>query len=263
MKNKSSTFLLILSIIILFFAIVGIIVTPFVINGITKCEPLKKADILAYCGTAISVVSSVFLSCIAVNISIKANEVSDRMLKIEEEKMIPYLDILRERSSVIACDDANDKLKVKLYVRNLGKYPIQNILLSRIELSKNEVEALYIKDEIQNVIFNQLEMIDNNSKNSINYNLTCIAGLREMIITHSKSKNGGTVEEEEHTPFSEWLYFNIDKKEVGAPIDVFINMQNIAGKVFVQKTTLFIKQLQTNKKIFLTMHSKQIETIKL
>lgn len=261
MKRKLHAFLLIIPL----FAIVCIIIAPFIVNEIFKCEVFKKADILAYCGTAISVISTVVLSCIAVGISIHSNEVSDRMLKLEEEKTTPCLDILREQSSVVECNDSNDKLKVKLHVRNLGKYPIQNILLRRSELNKNEVKSLYIKGEIQNIIFDQLEMIDaNNNKTSVNYIFTCTAGLREMCIIHTKQNGSGKIEEEkERTPFSECLYFTIDKKEVGAPINLYITMQNITGKVFVQKTTLFIKQLQRNKKYFLTMHSKRIEVIKL
>ena len=84
-----------------------------------------------------------------------------------------------------------------------------------------------------------------------------------MVIIHSKIKNGERTEEEEHTPFSENLFFNIDKQEVGTPIELFITMQNIAGKVFLQRPKLFIVQRNQDKKYFLTMHSKRTETIEL
>lgn len=251
---------------VLLLIIIGVIIMPFIVNGgfrFELCEDTSwsPADILSYCGTALSIIATAILSFIAVVISSKANDVSNRMLKLEEERMTPYLDILREKSSILECADDNEKLKVKLHIRNLGEHPIQNILLSQVELSKKEIENLYIKEEIQNTIINQFEKIYN-EKNSVDYNLTCIAGLREMVVIHSKSKNGEKTEEEEYTPFSENLYFNIDKREVGTPIDLFITMQNISGKVFMQKTTVYIIQRNNDRKYFLTMHSKRIKTIK-
>ncbi len=264
MKKKFSVFV----IIILCLIIISAILLPFIVNESFKTgkgyEVLwETADMLAYCGTALSVIATAILSCIAVVISSKANEVSDRMLKIEEERMTPYLDILREKSNIGECKDDDTKLKVKLHIRNLGEFPIQNIFLSRTELSYKDIENLYNKGEIQNIIIEQFEKIDNNKNDTVNYNLTCIAGLREMVIVHSKPKNGERIEEEEHTPFSENLFFNIDKKEISTPIKLFISMQNIKGKVFLQRTNLFIVQRNRDKKYVLTMHSKRIETIQL
>ncbi len=263
MKNKLS----ILVIIILCLTIISAILLPFIVNESFKTGKgyvvlWETADMLAYCGTALSVIATAILSCIAVVISSKANDVSNRMFKLEEERMTPYLDILREKSNITECKDDNTKLKVKLHIRNLGEYPIQNIYLSRTELSHKELDGLYNKEEIQSRIFEQFEKIDSsNKKDTVDYNLTCIAGLREMVIIHSKTKNGEKIEEEEHTPFSENLFFNIDKQEVGTPIELFITMQNTTGKVFLQRTKLFIVQRNQDKKYFLTMHSKRIETI--
>ena len=264
MKKTSSAFL----IIILCLTIISAILLPFIVNESFKLGKgyvvlWKTADMLAYCGTALSVIATVILSCIAVVNSSKANEVSDRMLKIEEERMTPYLDILREKSNITECKDDDTKLKIKLNIRNLGEYPIQNIYLSRTELSRKELDSLYNKEEIQNKIFEQFEKIESNPKDTSDYNLTCIAGLREMVIIHSETKNGKTIKEEEYTPFSENLFFNIDKKEVDAPIELFVTMQDIAGKIFLQRTKLFIVQRNQDKKYILTMHSKRIEMIEL
>lgn len=254
--------------IILFLTIISAILLPFIVNESFKTGKgyvvlWETADMLAYCGTALSVISTAILSYVAVVIANKENDVNNRLLKIEEERMTPYLDILREKCEITECKDDDTKLKVKLHIRNLGEYPIQNIYLSRTELNHKELDSLYNNEEIQNRIFEQFEKIDSNEKGTIDYNLTCIAGLREMIIIHSKSKNGERVEEEEHTPFSENLFFNIGKKEVGTPIELFITMQNTAGRVFLQRTKLFIVQRNQDKKYFLTMHSKRIETIEL
>lgn len=264
MKKKLS----VLVIVILCLTIISAILLPFIVNESFKTGKgyvvlWETADMLAYCGTALSVIATAILSCIAVVISSKANDVSNRMFKLEEERIAPYLDILREKCEIAECKDDNTKLKVKLHIRNVGEYPIQNIYLSKTELSHKELDGLYNKEEIQSRIFEQFEKIDSNKRGTRDYNLTCIAGLREMVIIHSKIKNGERTEEEEHTPFSENLFFNIDKQEVGTPIELFITMQNIAGKVFLQRTKLFIVQRNQDKKYFLTMHSKRTETIEL
>lgn len=263
MKKKLN----IIIIIILFVTIAFTIILPFIVNGLFESDDeylimLDSSDMLEYSGNALSVIATAVLSCIAVAISNQSNDVSSRMLKLEEEKVIPYLDIQREESNIQACD--NSTLKIKLSIRNIGEYPIQNILLSRTEPSKKEIYNLYVKGDIQNTIFEQLATINNDSEmNSVNYKLTCIAGLRERLIIHTKKNHGKTTEEKEFTDFSEFLYFNIDKKEIIAPIDIFITMQNIVGKVFIQKTKLFIIQRDRDKEYFLTMHSKKIENINI
>ena len=87
------------------FLLIFVIVLPFLIRdnfaniqklGIT----LKYHEILSYLITALSVIVTAILSCITVFISKKASMVSDRMLSIEEEKLSPYLDIVREKSFV-------------------------------------------------------------------------------------------------------------------------------------------------------------------
>lgn len=266
-KKLSYKKLYIVVVFVLLLIVISTIAMPFVINEIFNQNKNLEflwdiADILSYCGVALSVITTTILSSIAVIVSCKATEVSDRMLKLEEDKLFPYLDIVREKSDVYECCDNDNQLKVKLNIRNIGDYPIQNILLSRVALNKKELKNLYIDGEIQDTIIEQLSKLGK-EKNSTDYKLTSIAGLREMTILHSKTRYGKTIQEEENTPFSEWLYFNVDRQRIERPIEFFIIMQNIMGKVFVQKTILYIIQRKNDKKFVLTMHSKQIEEILL
>ena len=212
---------------------------------------------LSYLITSLSVIVTAILSCITVFISKKASMVSDRMLSLEEEKLSPYLDIVREKSYVSECRNSDELLKVKLYVRNIGQYPIQNILLSRKELDIKEIEDIYVNDKICDRIFEQLSKLSENKE----YTLTCIAGLREMTVVHSRYRNGEREIKEEELPFSESLYFNIEKNEIEKPIEIYITMQNISGEIYVQKTKLYISNRSNKHDYFLTMHSKTIKRV--
>ncbi|MBQ7036035.1 MAG: hypothetical protein IJN74_00905 [Clostridia bacterium] len=247
------------------FLLIFVLVLPFLIRdnfaniqklGIT----LKYHEMLSYLITSLSVIVTAILSCITVFISKKASMVSDRMLSLEEEKLSPYLDIVREKSYVSECKNSDELLKVKLYVRNIGQYPIQNILLSRKELDIKEIEDIYVNDKICDRIFAQLSKLNENKENK-EYTLTCIAGLREMTVVHSRYRNGEREIKEEELPFSESLYFNIEKDAIEKPIEIYITMQNISGEIYVQKTKLYISTRSNKHDYFLTMHSKTIKRV--
>jgi len=247
------------------FLLIFVMVLPFLIRdnfaniqnlGIT----LEYHEMLSYLITSLSVIVTAILSCITVFISKKASMVSDRMLSLEEEKLSPYLDIVREKSYVSECRNSDELLKVKLYVRNIGQYPIQNILLSRKELDIKEIEDIYVNDKICDRIFEQLSKLSENKENK-EYTLTCIAGLREMTVVHSRYRNGEREIKEEELPFSESLYFNIEKNEIEKPIEIYITMQNISGEIYVQKTKLYISNRSNKHDYFLTMHSKTIKRV--
>ena len=245
MKKKLS----VLVIIILCLTIISAILLPFIVNESFKTGKgyvvlWETADMLAYCGTALSVIATAILSCIAVVISSKANDVSNRMLKLEEERITPYLDILREKCEITECKDDNTKLKVKLHIRNLGEYPIQNIYLSRTELSHKELDGLYNKEEIQNRIFEQFEKIDSNKRGTSDYNLTCIAGLREMVIIHSKSKNGEKTEEEDKALEAELL---ADEKELAEKYRELFCRKNDSPPEYFQKWLPIVAASQSVK----------------
>lgn len=221
-----------------------------VIYKVSKINFFNNPDFwygyMAYFGT-------VSLAIISICQNQKAYNISDRMLKIEEQRNLPYVDIIREKSTVA---EINDKIiKIKLWLTNYSEYPVHNIYLSKTKLNIKDLDKLYNRNEIENEIFSQLSKLPPN-KESENYILTTISGLREISITHRKNNT----DEIESLPNSESLYFNVNIEEVSKPITLFIYMQNIYHDVFEQETKLFIIKKKEND-YFLTMHSKSVSLI--
>lgn len=261
MKNKKPIYkklwFWLISIPTVLFLVIGV---PLIIN---KCYIKNEgyptvwggSDVLAYYGAALSFVGTTVLGFFTVLIAKKANDVSDRMLKIEEERLIPYLDIERERCKIEESD--NDDLRIELYVRNLTPYPIHNILLSLNRPSKNDVKRLYVNDEISVKIIENIKNYDGETTE-----LLCVASLRETIITHyHPNSKGECTTTFEKTPFAEKLVFNIKRAAINEPIELFMTMQNTNGNIFVQRTKIFIVKRRDGEYI-LTMHSKEIKEIK-
>lgn len=261
MKNKKPIYkklwFWLISIPTVLFLVIGV---PLIIN---KCYINNKGyltvwggnDVLAYYGAALSFVGTTVLGFFTVLIAKKANDVSDRMLKIEEERLVPYLDIERERCSVDEFND--DELRIELYVRNLTSYPIHNILLSRKPLSKTDIKKLYLDGEIHKKIIENIKKYDRHTAEFL-----CVAGLRETVITHyHPNSKGECTTTFEKSPFSEKLVFHIKRNVINEPVELFMTMQNTNGNIFIQKTKVFIVKRKDGEYI-LTMHSKEISEIR-
>lgn len=81
-----------------FLVIVAALIIPFVINESYKAGEGYKtswgaSDVLAFYGSFLSFVGTVILGVVALYQSYKANCLSERLLKLEEEKNIPIVDI--------------------------------------------------------------------------------------------------------------------------------------------------------------------------
>lgn len=201
---------------------------------------------MAYFGT-------VSLAVVSIWQTKKSYDVSNRMLKIEEDRLLPFVEINREKSSV---KEINDKiLKVELCITNYSEYPIHNIYLLKDKLEESTLGRLYTNNEIDDVICSQLADLTQN-KTSEKYILTTIASLREISITHHKK----TGDEVENLHNSECLYFNVDIESVSKPITLFMYMQNIVRDIFEQETKIYILKRKDGKFI-LTMHSKKISLV--
>lgn len=201
---------------------------------------------MAYFGT-------VSLAAVSIWQTQKSYDISNRMLKIEEDRLLPFVEINREKSSV---KEINDKiLKVELCITNYSEYPIHNIYLSNDKLVASTLDKLYKNSEIDNVIYSQLANLPQN-QTSEKYILTAIAGLREISITHHK-KTGDKIENLHN---SENLYFNVDVDSVSKPITLFMYMQNVVCDVFEQETKIYIVKRKDGT-FFLTMHSKKISLV--
>lgn len=205
---------------------------------------------MGYFGTTI-------LSMVTIWLAKQANETNDRLLKIEEERFTPFLDIDREKSS--AFDINEHTLKLEICIRNYSEYPLHNIYLTKVRLTSVEISRLYFEGEIDKAIFSQLRKLPAR-RDDINYILTCITGLREMTIIHHKHSRKETIAEKEVTPNTENLYVNVDLSETEKPLQFYLYMQNISGDVFEQTTKVFVVK-RNDDSYFFTMHSKSIALI--
>lgn len=210
-------------------------------------------DYMAYCGT-------VGLAMVSIYQTEKSYKISDRMLEIEEQRILPYIDINREKSKVTEINE--NTLKIKLWLTNYSEFPIHNIYLSKTKLDIRKIHKLYNCDGIDSIIHSQLSTLpewqgNGKEKENENYILTTIAGLREIPVEHFQK---GKLVETEHFPNSESLFFNEEIKNTNKPIVLFLYMQNIRHDVFEQETKIHIVKRRDGKFI-LTMHSKKISLV--
>lgn len=240
-----------LSVLVLFLPLIAILFALLVFKICVWDNPDFWYGYMGYFGTII-------LSSVTVWLTKQANETNDRLLKIEEERFTPFLEIDREKSSATKVD-ANT-LKLELCIRNYSEYPVHNIYLSKVRLTSNEISHLYFDGEIDEVIFSQLRKLPP-QQSDIDYIITCIAGLREITITHHKYVNREAITESEVLPNTENLYENVNISEIERPLQFYLYMQNSNGDVFEQLTKIFIIN-KADGSYFLTMHSKSISPIK-
>lgn len=102
MKKLSKVTIIIISIALLLFAIIGV---PIIINElyiknegyITKWD---AEDVLSYYGDVLSFIGTVLLGVATVFLSIQANNMNKRLLNIEESRFVPCITIDKEKCSV-------------------------------------------------------------------------------------------------------------------------------------------------------------------
>lgn len=243
------------------FGFIAIFVIPLIINWCyLKCDiwptDWNGDSALLFYGSVLSLIGTLLLSYIAIWQNKQAKDINDRMLKIEEEKYTPILDVVREKCKIT---ENENSLKIMLYIRNITNYPIHNISLSLNPESESTVISKYSNGTLQKEIMNELKSVPANTKDR-NYKLTKIAGLREIDVTHYKTRKGVTEEITERLPYSEYLYFDIEKNQIDKPLKVYITMQNMFGAIFMQTMLLYIVKRQDNNYI-IAMNSKKLKKI--
>ena len=122
-----------------------------------------SGDLLAYIAGFEAFIGTVSLGLVTVWQNQRAYNISDRMLKIEEQRVLPYVDINREKSTVKEINDK--KLKIKLWLTNYSEYPVHNIYLSETKLDTGEVSKLYNCNGIEDKIYSQLSNLPESQGN--------------------------------------------------------------------------------------------------
>ena len=80
------------------------IISPFIINELYKTNKgylvlWEAKDMLIYVSSIISVLATIFISCITVLQNNKANEISNRLLNLEELNVVPCFSIISDKTN--------------------------------------------------------------------------------------------------------------------------------------------------------------------
>ena len=128
------------------------VVAPIVINECYKSNTgymtlWGAKEVLGYFGEIFGAVGSIFVGVIALRQSIRANEISDRLLALEEKRTIPFLKIDTENSIVNRID--NKEVNISIYFTNTTDVIVNILSVSDLVLDlkgSNEFSISFCKD---------------------------------------------------------------------------------------------------------------------
>ena len=120
------------------------VLVPIVINESYKLnkgyETLWSAsEMLVYMATIISAFGTVYVSCIAISQNKKANDISDRLLKLEEIRSVPSLSIIEEKTQIFEYNENSVHLKVFLKNISNGIIDIKSVSNLKFEIISSDV----------------------------------------------------------------------------------------------------------------------------
>lgn len=100
-----------------------IVLAPIIINELYKLNKgyitlWGASEMLSYIATIISAVATLYVSWIAIVQNKKANEINDRLLKLEEISSVPSLCIIEEKTLFVEYSEKSVHLKI--FVKNIS-----------------------------------------------------------------------------------------------------------------------------------------------
>jgi len=159
-----------------FLVIVAALIIPFVINESYKAGEGYKtswgaSDVLAFYGSFLSFVGTVLLGVVALYQSYKANCLSERLLKLEEEKNIPIVDIIEIIDEPKDLPDNTYRNSLHITFNDIDFHfksdntldfcdePVFAFALKNI--CPNHITSIHLKNIEQCVVFENEKKIDN------------------------------------------------------------------------------------------------------
>lgn len=99
------------------------IISPFIINELYKTNKgylvlWEAKDMLIYVSSIISVLATIFISCITVLQNNKANEISNRLLNLEELNVVPCFSIISDKTNFF--EYYENTIHLQVHVKNIG-----------------------------------------------------------------------------------------------------------------------------------------------
>ena len=121
-----------------------VVLAPIIINELYKLNKgyltlWGASEMLSYIATIISAVATVYVSWIAITQNKKANEINDRLLKLEEVNSVPSLSIIEGKTSFVEYSDKTVHFKV--YLKNIsnGIIDIQSVSDLNIHIIASDI----------------------------------------------------------------------------------------------------------------------------
>ncbi len=113
------------------------VLTPIIINELYKLNRgyltlWGASEMLSYIATIISAAATVYVSWIAITQNKKANEINDRLLKLEEINSVPSLSIIEAKTFFVEYSDK--AVHFKVYLKNISNGIIDIMSVSDLNM---------------------------------------------------------------------------------------------------------------------------------
>lgn len=113
------------------------VLTPIIINELYKLNRgyltlWGASEMLSYITTIISAAATVYVSWIAITQNKKANEINDRLLKLEEINSVPSLSIIEAKTFFVEYSDK--AVHFKVYLKNISNGIIDIMSVSDLNI---------------------------------------------------------------------------------------------------------------------------------
>ena len=113
------------------------VLTPIIINELYKLNRgyltlWGASEMLSYIATIISAAATVYVSWIAITQNKKANEINDRLLKLEEINSVPSLSIIEAKTFFVEYSDK--AVHFKVYLKNISNGIIDIMSVSDLNI---------------------------------------------------------------------------------------------------------------------------------
>ena len=171
-----------------------------------------KKDLLQFWGAVLSFIGTVSLGALALWQNMKANNINDRLLKMEESKEQPIIDFTTSRAFV-EFTKANNSLSVTIYMKNISSVIAKKCNIQSAVVFNNGICYKMDREKLSN-FFNDRTIIPNDE---FHFVLECERNVDNNLI----QKYDATMQEMVETKYNEPYY-----KDVMFILDIDFNIYN-------------------------------------
>lgn len=237
----------------------------FAFNGFIPAGEVGKDTWLSFWGGFLAFYGTVFLGIVAVwqtgrasQQTDAANDLTRRLLSIEEQSRTPFLEIRREACEVKK--EADNAIRILLCAHNISILPVHNIKLVLGVQSDNIALSDYNEKNFYAWMVKIAKATDVRGQSE---NIDFVASLSESSVRKRTTHKNGQREEHILGEYSDMMTFNITcpfTEDVDYSVPVKFFMQNVNGQLYKQSTTLYIRK-KSNGNFHVFNHSTKVELL--